>query len=89
MLSAPLFRDGDTVHRRSDLQIEWTYGMLHNSELVALTEARFNAMGDACELFVYPENGVDRGVCYETVDGWFVSDEMFVEGNRIMRYIAP
>lgn len=86
MLSAPLFRDGDTVRRRSDLQIEWVYGMLHNNELIALTETRFDVMGNACELSVY--DGASRGVCY-TVDGWFVSDEMFVEGNRIMRYIEP
>lgn len=87
MLSSPLFRDGDIVHRRSDLHIEWVYGMLHSSSLVALTETRFDAMGAACELSV-EYNGTYRGVCY-SVDGWFVSDEMFVEGNRIMRYIEP
>lgn len=86
MLSTPLFRDEDTVHRRSDLQIDWVYGMLHNNSLIVLTETRFDVMDNACKLSVY--NGRDRGVCY-TVDGWFVSDEMFVEGNRIMRYIAP
>lgn len=87
MLSSTLFRNGDIVHRRSDLHIEWVYGMLHSSSLVALTLPRFDAMGNACELCV-EYNGTNRGVCYN-VDGWFVSDEMFVEGNRIMRYIEP
>lgn len=86
MLSTPLFREGDTVHRRSDLHVSWVYSMLHNNKLIALTETRLDVMGNACELSVY--DGVYRGVCY-TVDGWFVSDEMFVEGNRIMRYIEP
>lgn len=86
MLSTPLFRDGDTVHRRSDLHIDWVYGMLHNDRQVVCTEARFYVMGDACELFVY--KGMGRGLYYCVCDR-FVSDEMFVEGSRIMWYIEP
>ncbi len=87
MLSTPLFRDGDKVHRRNDLCIMALYSMLHNNSMLELTDTRLHAMTNVCEPCVV-NHGTYCGVYYH-VHSWFVCDEMFVEGNRIMRYIVP
>jgi len=93
MLSTALFRDGDRVHRRQDLTLRQPYCMLYNGHPIRLTIERLNAMKGAeqwsddrdLEISVFGSR-IDY-MCYE-VAGWFLSDEMFVEGNRVMRHLT-
>ena len=95
MISKPLFRNGDSVHRRDDLSVERFYHMAHQRRPLILTNERLNAMEWAASTSFtesFSLRIVDRGEyrqMYYEVDGWYICDDMLVEGNRIMRYIAP
>lgn len=93
MISKPLFRNGDSVHRRDDLRVERFYHMAHHRRPLILTNERFSAMEWAASTSFtesFSPRIVDRGEfrqMYYEVDGWYICDDMLVEGHRIMQFM--
>lgn len=83
MLSTPLFRPGDCVHARQDLQYMFDYFMLHSGQWVPLTQMRHYAISNNTGVYVFPCHDNEL---YES-HGYYVTDEMFVEGIRVMQYL--
>lgn len=93
MISKPLFRNGDCVHPRQDLYVGRRYDMVHQTHTFVVNNERLNAMINVvcpeyggCLPFHVLNHGSYRQMLYE-VDGWFIVDDMLVEGHRIMQYL--
>ena len=86
MLSTPLFRQNDLVHARDDLRVAEMYYNIHNGCGVILNKQRLYAIRTDDAVALDLEDWHNDPAAY-SVEGWFVADDMFVEGSRIWSVI--